>query len=39
MNFVKDKLAKYKYPRWIQFIPELPKSPTGKILRYKLREL
>jgi benzoate-CoA ligase len=39
MVFVKDKLARYKVPRWIQFIPELPKSPTGKILRYKLRQL
>jgi benzoate-CoA ligase family protein len=34
---VKDKLAPYKYPRWIEFIPELPKTATGKIQRFKLR--
>ncbi|HXH09221.1 MAG TPA: benzoate-CoA ligase family protein [Alphaproteobacteria bacterium] len=36
--FVKDKIAPYKYPRWITFIPELPKTATGKIQRFKLRE-
>ena len=36
--FVKDKLAPYKYPRQIQFIAELPKTATGKIQRFKLRE-
>lgn len=36
--FVKDKLAPYKYPRQIEFIAELPKTATGKIQRYKLRE-
>ncbi len=35
---VKAKLAPYKYPRWIEFIPELPKTATGKIQRFKLRE-
>ncbi|MGA7985766.1 MAG: benzoate-CoA ligase family protein [Burkholderiales bacterium] len=34
---VKDKLAPYKYPRWIEFIGELPKTATGKIQRFKLR--
>jgi benzoate-CoA ligase len=34
---VKSKLAPYKYPRWIEFIPELPKTATGKIQRFKLR--
>jgi benzoate-CoA ligase len=34
---VKDKLAPYKYPRWIQFLNELPKTATGKIQRFKLR--
>ncbi len=34
---VKDKLAPYKYPRWIEFIAELPKTATGKIQRFKLR--
>jgi benzoate-CoA ligase len=34
---VKDKLAPYKYPRWIEFLNELPKTATGKIQRFKLR--
>ena len=34
---VKSRLAPYKYPRWIQFIEELPKTATGKIQRFKLR--
>ena len=34
---VKDKLAPYKYPRWIEFMNELPKTATGKIQRFKLR--
>jgi benzoate-CoA ligase len=38
-TFVKDKIAPYKYPRWITFIAELPKTATGKIQRFKLREL
>ena len=36
---VKDKLAPYKYPRWIEFLPELPKTATGKIQRFKLRAM
>ncbi len=36
--FVKDKLAPYKYPRYIEFINELPKTATGKIQRFRLRE-
>jgi benzoate-CoA ligase len=36
--FVKDKLAPYKYPRHIEFIDELPKTATGKIQRFRLRE-
>jgi len=35
--FVKEKLAPYKYPRWIEFATELPKTATGKIQRFKLR--
>jgi benzoate-CoA ligase len=35
--FVKDKIAPYKYPRWIEFVPDLPKTATGKIQRFKLR--
>jgi len=34
---VKSRLAPYKYPRWIAFVPELPKTATGKIQRFKLR--
>ncbi|HZV21712.1 MAG TPA: benzoate-CoA ligase family protein, partial [Hyphomicrobiales bacterium] len=34
---VKDKIGKWKYPRWIEFIDELPKTATGKIQRFKLR--
>jgi benzoate-CoA ligase family protein len=34
---VKTTLAPYKYPRWIEFRTELPKTATGKIQRFKLR--
>jgi benzoate-CoA ligase len=36
--FVKERLAAYKYPRFIEFIGELPKTATGKIQRFRLRE-
>ena len=36
--FVKDRLAPYKYPRYFEFVTELPKTATGKIQRFKLRE-
>lgn len=36
--FVKDRLAPYKYPRMIEFVDDLPKTATGKIQRFKLRE-
>jgi benzoate-CoA ligase len=36
--FVKDRLAPYKYPRQIEFVADLPKTATGKIQRFKLRE-
>lgn len=35
--FVKQSLAPYKYPRWIEFVDALPRGPGGKLLRYKLR--
>jgi benzoate-CoA ligase len=35
---VRDRLAPYKYPRWLEFVPELPKTATGKIQRFKLRQ-
>ena len=34
---VKGRLAPYKYPRWIEFVTELPKTATGKIQRHVLR--
>ena len=34
---VKDRAGPWKYPRWIEFVPDLPKTATGKIQRYKLR--
>jgi 4-hydroxybenzoate-CoA ligase/benzoate-CoA ligase len=36
--FVKSRLAPYKYPRWIVFIDALPKTATGKIQRFRLRD-
>jgi benzoate-CoA ligase len=36
--FVKDQLAPYKYPRFIEFIEALPKTATGKIQRFRLRQ-
>jgi acyl-coenzyme A synthetase/AMP-(fatty) acid ligase len=33
-----SKLAAHKCPQWIEFVPELPKTATGKIQRYKLRQ-
>ncbi len=38
-NFVKDKIAPYKYPRIIEFIDALPKTATGKIQRFRLRAM
>jgi len=34
---VKQTLAPYKYPRFFEFVEELPKGPSGKVLRYKLK--
>jgi benzoate-CoA ligase family protein len=36
-NHVKSKLAPYKYPRWVEFVEDLPKTVTGKIQRFRLR--
>ena len=36
-QFVKQRLAPYKYPRWITFVDDLPKTATGKVQRFKLR--
>ena len=38
-QFVRQRLAEYKRPRWVAFLPELPKTATGKIQRFRLREL
>jgi benzoate-CoA ligase len=38
-QFVRAQLAEYKRPRWVRFVAELPKTATGKIQRFKLREL
>jgi 4-hydroxybenzoate-CoA ligase len=35
---VRDKLAKYKEPRWLVQVESLPKTATGKLQRFKLRE-
>jgi 4-hydroxybenzoate-CoA ligase len=37
-DFVKEKIGMWKYPRWVEVVEELPKTATGKIQRFKLRE-
>ncbi|MCH8989509.1 MAG: benzoate-CoA ligase family protein [Chloroflexi bacterium] len=37
LKHCQDGLARYKYPRWVNFVDELPKTATGKIQRFKLR--
>jgi len=37
-QFVREQLAEYKRPRWVEFLAELPKTATGKIQRFKLRQ-
>ncbi|WP_137701500.1 benzoate-CoA ligase family protein [Marimonas lutisalis] len=37
-EFVKERIGKWKYPRWVEVVEELPKTPTGKIQRFKLRQ-
>ena len=37
-DFVKEEIAPYKYPRSIVFVSELPKTQTGKLQRFRLRE-
>jgi benzoate-CoA ligase len=36
-SHVKSKLTPYKYPRWVEFVEDLPKTVTGKIQRFRLR--
>ena len=35
---VQERIGKWKYPRWIEFVEDLPKTATGKIQRFKLRD-
>ena len=37
LEHCKEGLARYKYPRWFNFVEDLPKTATGKVQRYKLR--
>ncbi len=39
MDFVRSKIAHYKCPRWVRFVDDLPRTASGKVQRYKLREL
>ena len=38
-NYVRDHLARYKVPREVVFLAELPRNPTGKILKRELRQI
>ncbi|HEX7962139.1 MAG TPA: benzoate-CoA ligase family protein, partial [Terriglobales bacterium] len=38
-EFVTSRLAVFKRPRWVEFVPQLPRTATGKLQRYKLREM
>ena len=38
-TYVKDHLARYKVPREVVFLDELPRNPTGKVLKRELREI
>jgi len=37
-DHVKERIGKWKYPRWVEIVPDLPKTATGKIQRFKLRD-
>jgi len=37
--YVRDSIAPYKYPREIEFMAALPRTDTGKLQRFKLREM
>lgn len=39
IEFVKSKVANYKYPREVEFLADLPKNSTGKIVKFELRSL
>ncbi len=37
ISFVRDRIAHFKAPRWVEFVPELPRTATGKLQRHKLK--
>ena len=37
--FVRARLAEYKRPRWVEFVDALPTTATGKVQRFKLRQM
>jgi acyl-coenzyme A synthetase/AMP-(fatty) acid ligase len=37
IDYTKKRLAPFKYPRWVVFVEELPKTASGKIQRFRLR--
>ena len=39
MAFLEDKLARYKIPKFIEFMEQLPRNPTGKILKKELKKM
>jgi benzoate-CoA ligase family protein len=39
IQYCREQMAEYKRPRWLEFVKELPKTATGKIQRFKLREM
>jgi len=38
-RWCKERLARYQYPQLVEFVPDLPKTVTGKIQRFKLRQM
>ena len=38
-QFVRERLAEYKRPRWVEFVDALPTTATGKVQRFKLRQM
>ena len=37
INYVRDRIAHFKAPRWVEFVPEMPRTVTGKLQRHKLK--
>ncbi len=38
-EFVKQRIAAYKYPRAVEFLDALPRTETGKVQRFRLRQM